>query len=394
MFHICQTSIVADYVHRFAQLMDQIAAYELHPDLVHYTTRFLDGLKPAVRVLVAIQQPPNLDTAYSLALLYEELGDGATSLPSGVSPSSSSRRFHQVAVPAAPPLPPTKWISHSVEEKRMNELARSPVEDKWSNLKAYRRSKGLCFVCGERWSREHQCKAAIQLHVIQEMVDYLQCSDSSEEGEPAGGVQQQPPVQPPPVQPAPQQQLMALSAAAMSSAVQAPHTIQLHVTIQGHDFFFLVDSGSSSCFIDSQKAGLLTGLAELPVQVAGGSVLQCVAHFPLLAWEADGALFHDTFKVLQLASYDGIIGMDWLSKYSPMVTHWEQGWLAIQYEGRQVVLQGDQQQFITHAMVELQLLQEADQLKQVLPSEIQDSGVVGQICSCVCCSKWIATSAL
>jgi hypothetical protein len=171
MFHICQTSTVADYVHRFAQLMDQIAAYELHPDPVHYTTRFLDGLKPAVRVLVEIQQPPNLDTAYSLALLYEELGDGATSLPSSVSPSSSSRRFHQVAVPAAPPPPPAKWISCSVEEKRMNELARSPVEDKWSNLKAYRQSKGLCFVCGERWSREHQCKAAIQLHVVQEMVD-------------------------------------------------------------------------------------------------------------------------------------------------------------------------------------------------------------------------------
>jgi hypothetical protein len=151
--------------------------------------------------------------------------------------------------------------------------------------------------------------------------------------------------------------------------------MQLHVTIQGHDFFFLVDSGSSSCFIDSQKASLLQGLAELPVsipvQVAGGNVLQCVAHFPLLAWEADGALFHDTFKVLQLASYDGIIGMDWLSKYSPMVTHWEQGWLAIQHEGRQVVLHGDQQQFITHALIELQLLHEAVSPKPEFPAEIQ-----------------------
>jgi hypothetical protein len=61
----------------FAQLVDQIIAYS-RPDPVHYTTRFLDGLKPAVRVLVAIQQPP--DTAYSLALLYEELGDDTSSL--------------------------------------------------------------------------------------------------------------------------------------------------------------------------------------------------------------------------------------------------------------------------------------------------------------------------
>jgi hypothetical protein len=71
-------STVKDYVRRFLQLMDQIAAYEVKPDPVHYTTKFLDGLKPVVRVLVAIQQPPDLDMAYSLALLYEELGEGST----------------------------------------------------------------------------------------------------------------------------------------------------------------------------------------------------------------------------------------------------------------------------------------------------------------------------
>jgi hypothetical protein len=37
-----------------------------------------------------------------------------------------------------------------------------------------------------------------------------------------------------------------------------------------------------------------------------------------------------------------------------------------------VVLHGDQQQFITHALVGLQLLQETVPLKQVLPAEIQE----------------------
>jgi hypothetical protein len=87
LFHISQTSTVEDYVYRFAQLVDQIAAYETRPDPLHYTTRFLDGLKPAVRALVAIQQPCNLDAAYSLALLYEELGDGTTPLNAGFSPA-------------------------------------------------------------------------------------------------------------------------------------------------------------------------------------------------------------------------------------------------------------------------------------------------------------------
>jgi hypothetical protein len=92
LFHISQNSTVADYVQRFSQLMDQIAAYETRPDPVHYTTRFLDGLKPAVRVLVAIQQPPDLDTSYSLALLYEELGEGPPQLQSASSSSLPSRR--------------------------------------------------------------------------------------------------------------------------------------------------------------------------------------------------------------------------------------------------------------------------------------------------------------
>jgi hypothetical protein len=38
----------------------------------------LDGLKPAVRVIIAIQQPCNLEVAYTLTLLYEELGDDSS----------------------------------------------------------------------------------------------------------------------------------------------------------------------------------------------------------------------------------------------------------------------------------------------------------------------------
>jgi hypothetical protein len=78
LYRIAQTDSVEDYVQRFSDLIDQISAYDSNPDPLNYLTRFLDGLKPRVRVLVAIQQPEDLDTAYTLALLYEELGDGCT----------------------------------------------------------------------------------------------------------------------------------------------------------------------------------------------------------------------------------------------------------------------------------------------------------------------------
>jgi hypothetical protein len=56
--------------------MDQLAAYEPHLDTIHFTTHFLDGLHPQICAVIAIQCPRDLDTAYSLALLHEEIGDG------------------------------------------------------------------------------------------------------------------------------------------------------------------------------------------------------------------------------------------------------------------------------------------------------------------------------
>ena len=107
------------------------------------------------------------------------------------------------------------------------------------------------------------------------------------------------------------------------------------------------------------------------MKVAGGALLHCTGCFPALSWQADGATFSDNFRILDLASYDGIIGLDWLGKYSPMVTHWEQGWIAIQHDGRQVVLHGETADQCTHALVELQLMQEQTKEQQSVPAEVQ-----------------------
>ncbi|KAF0907290.1 hypothetical protein E2562_015791 [Oryza meyeriana var. granulata] len=49
-----------------------------------------------------------------------------------------------------------------VEDKRGTEAARAnPRDDKLAALKAYRKAKGLCFTCGERWGRDHKCAQQI-----------------------------------------------------------------------------------------------------------------------------------------------------------------------------------------------------------------------------------------
>ena len=180
---------------------------------MHYTTRFLDGLKPAVCVLVAIQQPATLDAAYSLALLYEELGDGETPLNSSPVTPIQGRRLY-VSSPAQPPSPPSKWISKLVEEKRAVEQNRSSSDDKWKQLKEYRRAKGLCFTCGEKYSKENICKPTISLNVVQEMIDFMQISDDPECSSPTS-------------ENSAQLNMMVLSAAALEPSKTAPRTMQL-----------------------------------------------------------------------------------------------------------------------------------------------------------------------
>ena len=73
LYHIRQTSTVADYVERFSELVDQLIAYEHSTDPMYYTIRFMDGLRDNIRSIVLVQRPSSLDTAYSLALLQEEV---------------------------------------------------------------------------------------------------------------------------------------------------------------------------------------------------------------------------------------------------------------------------------------------------------------------------------
>lgn len=141
LFSIRQTSTVEEYVERFSELFDQLTAYEDHPNTVHYVTRFMEGLTPPVRILVGIQQPLDLDSAYALALLSDELTNSSVQPIPFVSSTPSSRVIG----------PGRSGPSKPMEEKKVADSAKlSTTEDRWSALRAFRRSKGLCFVCGER----------------------------------------------------------------------------------------------------------------------------------------------------------------------------------------------------------------------------------------------------
>lgn len=348
LFHISQTSTVVDYFDRFAELLDQITAYETAPDPLHYTTRFLDGLQPGIRILVALQQPQDLDRPYQLALLHEELGDGVTIQNIVQSTATSYHSVYHtrkapVAFLALPPRPATQF--RSSEDRRSPDQHRTTAsEDKWIALKSYRRAKGLCFICGEKYSRDHKCRDAVQLHFVQEMVEFLQQDDSDQQFYDSSSQVDD--------------QLMAISAAAMGDCKASATTMKLAVMFHGHRLLFLVDSGSTHSFLDSKLLSICPTAKTLPVpvRVANGHILQCTHFLPNASWTCTDATFSTRFQFIPLGSYDGILGLDWLIQLGPMQVDWGQKWMAFPYHGQQVLLQGVLPAELAYTIVELSVV--------------------------------------
>lgn len=142
-----------------------------------------------------------------------------------------------------------------------------PKEDRVASLKAYRRSKGLCFVCGERWGRDHKCATTVHLHVVHELLEALQSESYSENNTSPEGTKEQD-----------EGTLMAISQQALWGT-ESSKSIRLRGWIQGTEILMLVDSGSSYSFIDTEIGSTLSVITNLRqpviVKIADGGTMTC-----------------------------------------------------------------------------------------------------------------------
>jgi hypothetical protein len=85
-------------------------------------------------------------------------------------------------------------------------------------------------------------------------------------------------------------------------------------------------------------------------------------------------VFATDFKVLKLAAYDIILGMDWLELNNPMKVHWRHKWLAVPYQGSTAVLYGNKPETpegtVLH-VCHVQVSVDNDQVVLTIPPEIQ-----------------------
>jgi hypothetical protein len=169
LFHIRQTSTVQDYIDRFSELVDLLVTYEHTTDPLYYTMRFIDGLHDDIKSVILVQRPSTLDTACALALLQEEA-------------ESSRRREVRRGDAHLSYKTPTKTSSYQNWDKHSPQASDRPTstvsdpsssDSKVASLRAYRRARGLCQYCADKWVKGHKCSPTIQLHVMQELLDLL-----------------------------------------------------------------------------------------------------------------------------------------------------------------------------------------------------------------------------
>jgi len=300
----------------FSELVDQLTAYDSSTNALHYITRFLDGLHSEIRTIILVQRPDSLDTAYTLALLQEEDAE-----------SSRKHEFKPWNQKAGYPLPQRQdRVQAGTADKSV--LNQKPLDKKLADLKAYRRARGLCDHCGEKWNRDHKCALQVGLHVLDEL--YALFSDETVDGPTTDGNEG----------PEPEEICCCLS----SDTIAQPgvKTLQFQGMFQQQPVLILLDSGSSTSFISQH---LLSQLSVNPVQchslaikVANGELMQCSAQLPATVWSIQQYQFTHDFKVLPITHYDIILGMDWLQLFSPMKVDWLHRWLVIPYKGTTVRL--------------------------------------------------------
>jgi hypothetical protein len=179
------------------------------------------------------------------------------------------------------------------------------MEDKIKALRAYRRAKGLCDRCAEKWFKGHTCAASVQLHAMQQVFELLPIEETEGELHSDEAVEEQ--------------LFLAISSQAVSGGT-AKRSLQMMGVMQQQMINILIDSGNTHSFISQNLVDKLSNLTLLPaavsVTVADGSAMQCVSMVSQAVWTIQHREFSQDLKVLPLPTFDLILGMDWLGNTS------------------------------------------------------------------------------
>ena len=103
----------------------------------------------------------DLDKAVEVALLFEELEDDYQFVSAPSSPSAPYTTPHRY-ISSRYFSTPRQSVQRAQPDRKVKEVPlTATTEDKWTQLRNFRKAKGLCFICGEKWAKDHQCRSSM-----------------------------------------------------------------------------------------------------------------------------------------------------------------------------------------------------------------------------------------
>ncbi|XP_038982115.1 uncharacterized protein LOC120110620 [Phoenix dactylifera] len=295
-----QEGKVHDYIDQFRQLQTMVEGWSEEALL----GTFVVGLKPWLSKEIKLKQPTKLQEAMRMA----EIMDQNTFHDRRPTKESSN---HKDSKPL--PMKPQKSAT-TTSKPPQNEVRKLNREELQEYIK-----KGLCFKCGNKWEKGHQCKPgqsfAIHLVSSEDEADTSATSSSEdstfdEEDEATRSAHENAEVS-----------LHALS------GVQRPSTMRMMAWIGRHEVSLLVDNGSSHNFInpDALRRIGLKGVAIEPfdVKITSGDRLQCQSIVKDVRLNVQGVRIMADLHVLQLVGLDVVLGNAWLRSISKVITDYK-----------------------------------------------------------------------
>jgi hypothetical protein len=155
LLQLKQTGTVAEYRLAFEECMYHLISLDSSLSARWFVSQFVFGLRDEIRGAVRMQGPASITRAASLARIQEEESE------------YHRPRARPVAPTKHPPAAPTVVMSGTPAKPDWQPRQGKDDFNRERQLRDFRRANNLCFKCGEKFSKDHQCKRTGQLLTIE-----------------------------------------------------------------------------------------------------------------------------------------------------------------------------------------------------------------------------------
>ncbi|XP_012839901.1 PREDICTED: uncharacterized protein LOC105960281 [Erythranthe guttata] len=352
LMNLKQTGSLQGYLDRFDELMNCVDLSEPYA-----VSCFLGGLKPEISLHIKMFKPKNMMEVVSLAKLQEQTitlsprkhpsqhhNPTHNPIQNPIRASYTTNRPNTLTISRNPNQNSNTYTANNYPSPQSNRNSSTFHRNQTQSFNQNKRlsnqevddriSKGLCFWCDEKYSRDHNCTKKRQMYVMEipedetmmeSEVEYspsVVTEERIEEGE---------------------EQLSQVSMHAMTGTHDF-RNMRLTGSAKGKTIHILIDNGSTHNFVDEQTAKSLgCELVEMKpssVNVPGGNMLITRFKCPNFTWKMRGVEFSAEAMTLPLGSCDLVLGIQWLVALGDICSNYLQLKMEFNHMGRNVVLRG------------------------------------------------------